>query len=122
VLQRGPYPLPGVNHFGDLPIGGLEHPPGRGPHVVAGLAAAVPHAEESGDLAEREAKTLRVADQREPIDDALTVLAVAGPGSDRLRDQPDPLVISNRVAGFSRTGGDFANRQKCGHRAMINAA
>jgi hypothetical protein len=115
VFQRRFHLVPGLDHFGDLAIGRLQHPLRRRTDIVAGLAAAVADPEEARDLAERKAKPLCIPDQGQAVDHALAVLAVAGFRPDRLRHEPDPLVIPDGVAGFSRARGDFAYRQECGH-------
>jgi hypothetical protein len=76
------------------PVVDLGKPPAGGRQDVPGVATA---GEEVTDLGQREAEVLGPEDQRDPVGVGGGVLAVAGGGPGRLREQAAALVVADRL-------------------------
>jgi len=61
------------------------------------------------DLAEGETDRLRCANETEPVENGVGVVAVAGGGADRFREKSDPLVVAQRFVGHAGFGCDLSD-------------
>ena len=112
----------GCHQFGDLLIDRMKHPLSRCAHVAARLPAGLAHQQESGDLAERESKLLRISNQREPPDHRLRILPIARGRSRWFRQEAEPFVVPDGVGRDTGQCGNLTDRQDVTHRSMIIGA
>ena len=117
VVQRPAHPRARGGKVVDLAIDGVQDPLRGGAHVAARRAAGVAHAEERRELVEREAEPLRAADHVEALDDRWRVDAIAGRRALRFRQEPDPLVVADRVDADAARRREPADREHAVHAA-----
>ena len=81
----------------------------QGGHVLTWRLAAVPEGDDLADLTEGEADGLGGADEREPPEGGVVVVAVARAGPGRGRQDADLLVVADRLGRDPRPLGEFTN-------------
>ena len=121
LLQRSAHLLATRDEAVNLLVHGGKHPFRGRSHDLTGAAAAVAYSQESGNLDEREAEPLRVADQRKTADDCLRILSVTGCRARRFRQELHAFVVANRVRGDACRRRDFADREKLAHWRILRA-
>lgn len=103
-------------------LDGLEAALRRRANIAARLSSRIAYPKEPGNLAEREPEPLRIANEREAVDDGGGEVPVTCRRSRRPRQKTEPLVVSNRVPADTGEPGDFAYRQTISHAPMIRAS
>ena len=73
------HPLTSRHEIGDLRVDRDEHALRGGAHVMAWPSSSLANLQKPGDLGERKSKALSVPNQRQAVQDAFRILAVAGP-------------------------------------------
>jgi len=116
-LQGAPHLAARAHQGSNLLIGGSQDTAGGLPHVITRLPAGVAHTEEPGQLLQREAKSLGVAYDGEPVHHAVGVLSIAGRRPRRTWHDANALVVANGVRRDSRESRDFSDCQH-GHARL----
>src|SRR5262249_47286122 len=101
VLEGGELAL-AVSHLGEL--GGEERF-----DVAARCGADAAHLEDSADLAEREIGGLGAADETEPGEGGVVVVAIAAGGAGRFAEQPAFLIEPHGLNWQVDSGGELSD-------------
>lgn len=111
--------LSAIGHRGELTAGSVklvdvavevtEMPFEQIDDVVARAEAVVAHVQDGSNLGEGESGGLGVADEAQPVDCILSIVAVAVGGALGLGEDPDVLVVADGLGGDVDASGEFSD-------------
>src|SRR5262249_27562558 len=92
-------------HVAKQPFAGVAHSP-------AGRTALIARAQEAAQLFRRKPEPDGVAHEQHPRNGRIGVVPVAARRPRRARQEPDPLVVAQRVRAHARASRGFADRER----------